>query len=378
MQVLPLGVEMVFGLHPDMRIYSKMYLAMLDYSVHCIYCLFCILTCLVFYCISTKNEQCVSFNLLLKERNLNPVIYTIFISGIISPAFTWLFSPDPSIYLEFARFIKMKINIYDPRYLYHTLVVSQATMISFICAIVLYFFNDKKNKLINFIVFLGIGLSSWSSGKRALFMIAICSILFIDVIKHRYKNQSRKLVIKSIILIAISLLFFVIYKYYSGKDASSDFLVQYNQYYSRLGCVKTAIYSILYNDPILEYPGQSLLYNLFFFVPRSYWLDKPAMLCKYFTSYSMNLNITSFLPWNLHVNIWTEFIANLGVAGYILALILINRLVRILDNTKNCIVLILGLSFILFYFMFGFELFITVAFVLFILSLLYTKIREHL
>lgn len=379
MQVVPLLVECLFGFDDSMHFVVNMYYASLDNEVHLFYCGFCCLTMMIF-CVagrffSPKKTLASIFS--VSYFDVNPFVFFLLLLGIFSPLVTVAFAPDPSIYLVFARFYSLAIGSFDVTYLYHLAVVTHANYIAFLCLVLLYFFNDKKIFGYNLIVFLGIVICTWIDGKRTLFTFALLMILAIDIIRNRYVNDRNILTIKSMCFCVISVVFFLIYKEYSGKNADSDFLVQYNQYYSRMASVKTSIYAFLYDKPIVEYKGQTILFDLFFFLPRNIWPDKPVLFVKYFTAFALNRKWLDFSTWNLIVNIWCEFFGNFGALGYLGALGVVGFVAKVVDSAKNALLRLWGTLFIILYFLFGFELMVLIVYVLFVVSLIFHKIKDR-
>lgn len=379
MQVLPLFVGILWENDSIHNLSSNMYRANIDVEVHYIYCLFCCLTMILLFALTrltNSKENIQSF--VLSKSNYTVYVNIFLLVGIFSPLLVWIMSPNPSIYFQFARFHRQDegfLNSLDAAYVYHTIVMFKANCISFMSTLLFYGIN-KKNVAANVVVLLGIILFSWLDGKRAFLVFALVAIVVIDVVQRRYLFEKYKLVIKSCCFLFVSVLFFIIYKEISGKGAEADFFSNYQQYFSRMVCVKTSIYSILSNQPMVEYPGQSLLYDFFFFVPRFLWPDKPVMFCKYFTAFAYNRDVAEFLSWNLHVNIWTEYIANLGALGYFFALTLITCVAKISDASTNMFLKFLGMLFVSLYFMFGFEWLVLVIYSFFVLAFVYNKIKS--
>lgn len=379
MQVVPIFVESFWGYDDFMFFLKNMYYASQDQSVHYVYCIFVCVTMALFWVVGEYLCQ-KRVDLIDEECNhyqANIYLFFFLLLGILSPVIALIGAPDPSIYLTFARFYKYTFNPFDASVLYYMVVIKHVVYFAFLSTILLYFFNDDKNKAYNFIVLIGVILITWFEGKRSFLIFSLMAIIAVDIIRNRYVEQRGKLIIKAAVFTFISVIFFVIYKEYTGKNVDTDFLSQYNQYYSRMACVKTAIYSVLQGESVLQYPGQSFLYDVFFFVPRGFWPEKPAMFVKYFTAYAMNRKNLDFLSWNLITNMWCEFIANIGVIGYVLGVALTTLVAKITDLTSNIFVRMWGMIFIALYFMFGFEYLVLIVYIAFIVSLVAQKVRER-
>jgi hypothetical protein len=68
--------------------------------------------------------------------------------------------------------------------------------------------------------------------------------------------------------------------------------------------------------PILEYRGQSALFDALFFVPRTLWGDKPNPYYFYITSTAVG-GLRVYRTWGIETTILGEAIANFGPAGLI-------------------------------------------------------------
>jgi hypothetical protein len=377
-QVMPLVVESVCNQDDFMSMIGNMYKASTDYDVHLVYCLFCGFTMLFFYLLGNVILNKKRHQLFIQTQSFEPNILfnTLLILGICLPLIVVFFAPDPFVYFTFGNYYTLKLNEVDESYLFHISMMKTSVFISFLSVCVLYFFNKGKSSLCTYVTYFGVVVFTWFDGKRTLLVFALITIIAIDVVQKKFTLNKWALVKKGIMFLGISVVFFIIYKDYTNKDASMEFLSQYNQYYSRMGCVKTAIYSVMMDKPIVEYPGQSLLFNVFFFVPKFLWSGKPALFCKYFTAYAFNREITDFLPWNLLVNIWTEFISNLGIWGYLFALSIVSFLAKIIDFSKDQLVRFSGTVFLVFYFVFGFEFYVMASAMIFVACIIISVLKR--
>ena len=144
--------------------------------------------------------------------------------------------------------------------------------------------------------------------------------------------------------------------------------------------VKVAIYDRLNDKIILKYPGESILYNLLWFIPRSIWESKPYPYYKYFTSYVFsgiyNGKISNS---NFQVNMLSEFISNFGIIfGTIITLIIIIKIIKTSENSNNKITYFSGVGFVALYMTYGFENIVRYIFLIWIFSKIYTFISKKL
>lgn len=97
-----------------------------------------------------------------------------------------------------------------------------------------------------------------------VFMIA--GILVIDFLKwdkhsRRYINR---LIWKAIFFGIIIVGYYLFYNDKTGKSNFADDYLLYATYFSRMSNVKVSIYDLLNQGKMLQYPCQTLLYNLLF------------------------------------------------------------------------------------------------------------------
>ena len=100
------------------------------------------------------------------------------------------------------------------------------------------------------------------------------------------------------------------------------------------------------------------------------------MYCKYFTAYTMGLDNTDFLPWNLQVNIWTEFLSNFGILGIMIAILFICIVTKISEKSGNILIYLFGTIFIMFYLAFGFETFTLIAYIAWLVGIMFQNFTK--
>ena len=383
MQILPLLVEIVTNDIDSIKDESMiMYYAMTDDNTSYIYDTFLLLTIFFFHRITHKKDISTT-NVIDLVRDvthrlrINTFFSFILMGGIFIPLFIAVyFSPNSDVYSQFSYFYTHELSRETLEYLYHTTVVSTCSQLTLASILLSYFFQNKRKYNYSFIIYLGIIMLTWVDGKRAMLIYALLGILMIDYIKSAKRNHS--LIKKSVLFLFITISYFFVYSNITDKGSNSSFFVEYSCYFSRLSPVKVAIYDSLYTQKILEYTGQSVLFDLFYFVPRSFWENKPVMFCRYFTGYAYTGDGSQMLTGNLHVNLWSEYIANFGLWGYWIATCIVYLYTKIINKTKNIIGIFCGTFFILSYFMFGFESIVIVAYTIWLLTFLFFRNKSFL
>lgn len=197
-----------------------------------------------------------------------------------------------------------------------------------------YFFkadNQTINKSMTLFYFLSI---SWIDGKRYIIATLILYLGFIYFIKNKQKLKG--VILKFSIIILLLLLFNNFYITIVKPIGGVTFEENYTSFridYGRDDVVKFVIYSeVINNNPILDYRGQSFVSSLFFWIPRSIWIDKPYPHYRYLTAKLYNIDSVLEIPSGMTPSIIEMFIANLGLLpGMILLMIFLLVIIRYAD-----------------------------------------------
>lgn len=329
--------------------FSVLYKALIDPIVAIIYdCTICFVITVLYY-LSTKKKFRFKYNVEKSRRaKYSRFINIILIVIIFFPIVLIFYAPDPYIYLQWAYQYTVGLDLYEE--IYHNEVLMSIHRFSTFALIIYY----AQNKKMNLIFCIGLFFLTWISFKRTILVFVSIFVVVFDFFSNKYAGKAKKFFLKAIVLFFICGFYFVAYSEYTGKGSEDDYYTSYTLYYSRHYCVKTAIYDQLYTNKMLEYRGQTLLFDVFFWAPRFLWENKPAMYSKYFTAYSQgNHYVIGEYVTNIYVNIWAEFISNLHLLGVVFALLFIYFSIKYLSKLNSYILYYLGLSFILFYFFWG-------------------------
>lgn len=317
-QVLPMFLKPFLDFD-GLRKYVNIYKAINDYKTDIYYSIFIFITNILFMFFGKKLEKYANENSYnIKDSILNNKIFTnkyiklfLFLGMFITIPFIFL-APNIKAYTSFLYFYK---NEYSDVVLhssdiwaYHINIMSRVNLISFVSIILYYLTNTKKRN--NFSVILACILLAWISQKRTLILFVFIGILYIDIF-IKEKRSTQKIVLKAIIFATIEIVYFIIYKNYTGKGLNNSFTWTYSLYFSRMMNVKLAIYDRINNCKMLDYPFQTLIWNVLWFVPRILWNSKPYPYDIYFTTYALGEN-QLFFTWNFQVNSFSEFISNAG------------------------------------------------------------------
>lgn len=378
MQVLPIFVSLFGKLDKIQLYYEYMYYAMIDDSVAYIYDLFAIAGMLILSYNADKLSKYSNVSVLSNFKLGAKRQYIVAMAAIcmVLPLFGIILAPHPQVYLKFSYFYMNEYSNTGVDYLYHRTIMKILTYISFAGMMVFYYLAKRNKKLYTYLVLI---LVTWVNGKRTLMVFMIAGILVIDFLKwdkhsRRYINR---LIWKAIFFGIIIVGYYLFYNEKTGKSNFADDYLLYATYFSRMSNVKVSIYDLLNQGKMLQYPCQTLLYNLLFFIPRVLWEGKPYPYYKYFTSYVYYGVSNKVVPnMQFQVNIWSEFISNMGIFGYVAALYLVIWIVKKSEKSSNSIIMLSGTVFVFLYMMYGFEHIIQITYVVWAVSSIWTFIRS--
>lgn len=376
MQVLPIFVSLFGKLDKIQLYYEYMYYAMIDDSVAYIYDLFAITGMLILSYNADKLSKYSNVSVLSNFKLGAKRQYIVAMAAIcmVLPLFGIILAPHPQVYLKFSYFYMNEYSNTGVDYLYHRTIMKILTYISFAGMMVFYYLAKRNKKLYTYLVLI---LVTWVNGKRTLMVFMIAGILVIDFLKcdkhsRRYINR---LIWKAIFFGIIFVGYYLFYNDKTGKSNFADDYLLYATYFSRMSNVKVSIYDLLNQGKMLQYPCQTLLYNLLFFIPRVLWEGKPYPYYKYFTSYVYYGVSNKVVPnMQFQVNIWSEFISNMGIFGYVAALYLVIWIVKKSEKSSNSIIMLSGTVFAFLYMMYGFEHIIQITYVVWAVSSIWTFI----
>jgi len=346
-QFVPIVVETIYGganhLFPGINLNR----AILDETVAVTYDVAILIVISLLYYQSTLKDRMFEYYLSkIGTVKIGLIIKGILIYFILQPVILAFMAPNPSVYTHWAYSFVNEMDMYEE--IYHHEVVMPSTQIALFATVIFY----AVERRFKWLAYIAAFVITWITFKRTALIFSSIMIVAIDYLSGSYSHKVRKLVYKSSILILICVSYFILYSSYTGKGREGDPYVSYTMYYGRNYCVKTAIYDQLNGNKMLDYRGQSILFDLFFYIPRSVWPNKPGMYSKFSTSYSQGMHGLESST-NFYVNIWAEYISNFHLFGIFIALLFIKLFLRISEKSKNTVVYLVGVVFLCFYFFWG-------------------------
>lgn len=376
-QIFPLFVDFFSDTSVIERRTPYEFIAITDNTTGLIYDLFCVVTMVLLLSYGNKySKRTIKIQYPNRVKNNRFVSSLLFILMFV-PIVGVFFSPEPNVYFVFAYFQTHSYNDYSAPALYHNYVMLFIDYIAFFSIIAYYYFKSGTKRTALFTTLATI-LLLWVDGKRGFLAMLIVGFVLIDFIKRQSKSY-KKILIKSIALVTAFLAYFVIYSNITEKSSDESSYLTYNAYFSREAEVKMSIYSrTLGENSMLPYDGATLVYDLFAYVPRVFWPDKPYGFFNYLTSFAYYGRGDSFLEKsNFQVNIWSEFIANFGIWGYLLSILFVLFVVKKSETSSNKLINMLGEVFVLTYMFLGFEMIVMLEFYLWVFLMIKEKFTRH-
>lgn len=374
--IIPYAILLFFQLHAEYRNYPNTYRAILDSETNIAYSIFILFIMgslhVIAYKAWLKRGAIVTNYAFDVSGRYQRLINALLAFGMLSPLLLIFIAPNPDVYLNYAYFYTHRYSVSGLEYIFHQDVTKRINFFAFLC-MSFYYYRRRRSTSSNALTMFSIFIIAWFDGKRALLCFSFISILIIDWVKSNNKDH-KKILWKGILFAFLMISYFLIQGDIAGKSVEGKEFISYELYFSRMSAVMTTIYDWLNEGKMLDYSGQSILYDLLFFVPRELWIDKPVMFCKYYTSYAMGVD---GLSWNLLVNIWSEFIANFGAfLGPLLGLVFLSFVAKISEKSNNKYIYIFGMIFCAFYTVFGFEFLTTIIYLIWIGLIIGNQFRK--
>lgn len=265
--------------------------------------------------------------------------YVVF--GII--LFKIAISPDPSYYFS--------INSVTTEYLY-AISSYQKTMRTWIvflgvAVIVLKLLDNRRNFLFFVSRIIFIITIVFVDQKRTLLMLVVGACFLIDYLNE---HETGRLVAKYIVIFSGTAAYFFLYMYISNKISyNNDWYYLMNEYIFRSMHLRFAIYAWMHpaDIHILDYPGQSILFSLFYWVPRALWTTKPWPYVQYYISGLLGYSSYNYssIGWGMPTSYYPEFVSNFGLIGLAVGLLFTVWATRFFEQ-RNLICKLAGIGLI--------------------------------
>lgn len=351
--VVPLFLEMFLGIPKiPSDVYMNYVRSMNDQNTLLIYCLFVLLAQLMFTYelkrINKMDRSIIKTNDIhellqfIQKFRYRKIVLEICYLVVIASVLSVLFSPDPMYYLKF-RSVHMQVS--DSISKYSEQVIGPIFEL-FVCAIISLKLFDTKNKISGVIFrIILIVFFTLVNGKRTYLMIIVGVFFLIDLLKE---GSLKKIAPKYVVLFGLVAIYFYTYMYITDKISyNSDWYYELHEYIFRSIHTRFSIYATLHPDEIhiLDYLGQSMLYNILFFIPRTLWISKPMPYIDYYMRGLLGLSSFSNISYHMPASYYPEFVSNFGIFGLFLSLIFTIWIMRYFDK-RNTVCKLLGIALI--------------------------------
>ena len=157
------------------------------------------------------------------------------------------------------------------------------------------------------------------------------------------KFDYKRFIKYAVIGISLFSIFYIIYsqdkmkRVYTTSDSEMSFYADFRLNFGRDDVVKFVIKEeFIDKKPILEYRGQSILYDFVMFVPRSLFPNKPYPHYRYLSAAIYDTNIFD-IPSGITPSIFEMGIANFSYLGIILTPLIMLGICKLADTRKSII-----------------------------------------
>jgi len=161
--------------------------------------------------------------------------------------------------------------------------------------------------------------------------------------RGKIKSLGLALATPALLLASFSILYQgVIRQMRPGTTTSADLYESMRVDYGRDSRVKMVAYSLLHPSEmtILDFPGQTVLFDIGAWIPRSVWPEKPYPYAVYFTSAMLGQPVQD-MGWGMTTSLFDEVISNAGWPGLLLGPLIIGFVCWVGESTRDPLVILL-------------------------------------
>jgi hypothetical protein len=334
---LPLALDFAIGL-PDYSMQPGFFYASRDAETRTTYCCFIAMIPLMWLKFLNKRPPSVSE----RERQVSCLrqLQSPLFVVLVSPIMLCLLSPDPGLYLEYGFIVNGTAK--DSVLAFHSIIMA-VTLLAVIAAAGIVAGARRVRSAI-LLVMPFVAVSVWLNGKRAIFAVALAMMILALWVSG--KAPKRTIIIASGFATLALCLFSYSYqariRTIGSQTMSAGGYETFRIDYARDAQVKMALFAELDRSaqPILDYRGESAVFNLTAWIPRSLWPGKPYTYARYFTSAMLNSAPTDW-GWAMTTSLIDEAIANCSWFGLVLGPISIGLLCRVGDSSGDMMISLL-------------------------------------
>jgi len=339
--VLPLLCDLIWG-SPSYLEEPGFAYAERDPAVGAIYCLFVAVVPIIWsrFLKTGKTQAVQSAEALRKVRKLRlPLVIVL----LLPLALIW-WAPSPELYLKYGFVVTENVGKTATDISQFHSYIMAATFVATIAGAGLVAGARRPWRCLTLIAPF-VAAAVWLNGKRAVLAVAVVMIMASLWLAGRLRGR------RVLIAAAASVLFVACFSYWYQlyvrdigplTSAKGDLYENLRVDYSRDSRVKMAIFAELHPSSmsILEFRGQSLLFDATAYIPRTVWPDKPLTYACYFTSAMIGSSPQDW-GWGMTTSVFDEATANGSWLGLVAAAFLIGFVCQIGDSCADVIVFLL-------------------------------------
>jgi hypothetical protein len=329
---LPALLDLTVG-PPNYSVFSRLNLLSDDSRVDLIYSAYVLGCPAIWWCVGRRRKNRTRLSIVpsggLRLPQWSKLLFYIL---AFAPLFALCIAPSVMAYRSYGSII---INNYPEDVLKYHQVLSVFCLVSVFAITEIWARSTKLGRSI-VVLMPVIFVDMWLNGKRAIVLIALVLIL-LSLIRRKVLKGSSLVVATTIALVCFAIYSFAYQRGLRSFDARSTDQ-QYENIridYGRDHGIKFAIMAELHPEmQILEYRGQSILFDIAILVPREAWSSKPWPYAVYSTAANLGLP-PSPLGWGITTSWLEEAIANCSWAGLFVGPLMLAILCRIGDGSNN-------------------------------------------
>jgi hypothetical protein len=313
-----------------------------DPTVNVIYCLFVALVPIIWskFLRDDKNRKFRSEDVLAKVRRLRPIL----VAMLFPPLVLIWWAPDRTLYLTYAWAASGSLGkaVTDIS-MFHSHVMA-ASFVATLAAAGLVGGAKRPWRCLLFVSPF-IVAAIWLNGKRTIVALALVTMMAALWLGGKLSRRKMFAVAAASVLLIASYSFWyqlAVRDLGPSVGANRDVYENFRVDFARDSRVKMAIFAELYPSAmsILDFRGQSIVFDATAYIPRSVWPEKPLTYECYFTS-AMLGSAPQDLGWGMTTSLFDEGIANGSWLGLFAATLAIGFLCRIGDSCSDLLIFLL-------------------------------------
>jgi len=335
----PLLLDVIFGM-PQYRNEPGYSLASSDSDTFYVYCLYVSFVPLLWTFTAMNPSRCMDragAELSRVPRGFGRFGTLTNVAILMLPIILVIASPRPEVYLTYGMIATEQVA--SEEIIKHDTLVTASVFLGLLSIAGILLNTKKLNVRIVGSCVLLTCVYIWLNGKRNSLFESLLVYLYVGFARGALRG--RRLVICSVAIVICMSIYSAFYQSYIRRDIL-DFSDPDDKYtniridYGRDAVIKFTLYCELKGGSmrILDYRGQSVLFNFLYFVPRKWNPEKPWPYAQYLTAAMLFTN-TPPIDWSMTTSWLEESIANFSWAGVLIGPLCLSIICRLADHAPN-------------------------------------------